>query len=391
MTELSNRDLDRSFSQKELNKTSKKVLTKPAFLRNVKILVFLGIGAVVISYIASNLAYAESIEKLSIRSISPDLIVSTITGDNKWTIYLEGPIDENAADRFLSEISLRGIKNGLVFINSPGGNLLSAMKLGSLIKKYGYSTFVGKEGLNKWSPLPGQCYSACVLAFIGGQFRYRVPESKIGVHRFSRTTTTNDDMDIAQVMSATIASYLQEMSVDVGLFDRMSKAGKNELYLLNDNELKDLRVINDGRLPAKWTIEVVDGMIYLKGEQKTWHGIGKVLFNCAGKDQVLFTALYYAGSNAEKIVETTGRYSIRFGDGFVPLGKPIYPLSIENGFVRATFVLSPDHIGKVLTANSVGWAAHPQNPELFYGFIIDSNGSKKKIKGFIKSCQIRQK
>ena len=336
-------------------------------------------------------AYAENNEKLSIRSIAPDMMLSTITGEDRWIIYLEGPIDEDAADIFLSEITLRNIKNGFVYINSPGGSLLSAMKIGRLIRKYGFSTYVGKEGSDKWRSSPGECYSACVLAFIGGQFRYGKPGSKIGVHRFHSTLTTNDDMDIAQLMSATITNYLQEMGVDVGLFDRMSKAGKNELYLLNDNELKDLRVINGGQFPAKWTIEVFEGSIYLKGEQKTWRGIGKALFVCGSKGQVLFMALYEAGGNAKKIVDTTGRYSIRFGDDFVPLGKPIEPLSIENGYVRATFMLSPDHIRRLSTATSVGWAAHPQNPELFYGFIIESKGSMEKIKGFIKSCQIRQK
>ena len=336
-------------------------------------------------------AYAENNKKLSIRSIAPDLMLSAITGEDRWNIYLEGPIDEDSADTFLSEITLRNIKNGLVHINSPGGNLLSAMKLGRLIRKYGFSTYVGKEGSDKLRSLPGECYSACVLAFIGGYFRYCNPGSKIGVHRFHSTTTSDDDMDIAQVMSATITNYLQEMDVDVGLFDRMSKVGKNELYLLNDNELKDLDVINGGQFSAKWTIEVFDGLIYLKGEQKTRHGIGKALFYCGSTGQLLFTALYEAGRNAKKIVDTTGSYSIRFDGDFVPLAKPIYPLNIENGYIRATFMLSPDHIRRLLTATSVGWAAHPQNPELFYGFIVDSTGSMEKIKEFIKSCQIKQK
>lgn len=54
MTEFSDKDLDRSYSQEELSQLSEKNLTKLAFLRNLKNLIFFGVGAVVISYIASS-------------------------------------------------------------------------------------------------------------------------------------------------------------------------------------------------------------------------------------------------------------------------------------------------------------------------------------------------
>ena len=54
MTEFPEKDLDKSYSQEELSQLSEKYLTKLAFLRNVKNLVFFGICAVVISYVASS-------------------------------------------------------------------------------------------------------------------------------------------------------------------------------------------------------------------------------------------------------------------------------------------------------------------------------------------------
>lgn len=54
MTEFSEKDQDRSYSQEELSQLSEKDLTKLAFLRNVKNIVFFAVGAVVISYVASS-------------------------------------------------------------------------------------------------------------------------------------------------------------------------------------------------------------------------------------------------------------------------------------------------------------------------------------------------
>jgi hypothetical protein len=54
VTDLLDMDPDRPYSQKELGQLSEKDLTKLAFLRNFKNLIFFGVGASVIGYIASS-------------------------------------------------------------------------------------------------------------------------------------------------------------------------------------------------------------------------------------------------------------------------------------------------------------------------------------------------
>lgn len=53
MTDFSENDLNRSWQQEELSRLSEKDLTKLALLRNIKNLVFFGVSALIISYIAS--------------------------------------------------------------------------------------------------------------------------------------------------------------------------------------------------------------------------------------------------------------------------------------------------------------------------------------------------
>lgn len=175
------------------------------------------------------------------------------------------------------------------------------MELGQIIRNKGLSTFVAKEGSNKFDAQPGGCYSACVFVYAGGYYRYSKAGSQIGVHRFSTTTPSSTDLDAAQITSAVVINYLAEMGVDVALFDRMVRAGKDEILVLRPDDLKMLRVINDGILPAIWTIEATDQGMYLKGVQETWHGEGKSIFFC-DKGRVMFGPFYEAGANAEMIV-----------------------------------------------------------------------------------------
>ena len=62
----------------------------------------------------------------------------------------------------------------LLFLNSPGGNLLAGMKLGKVIRKWELFTHIGKASKNgeHFESDPGECYSACALAFLGGEYRF---------------------------------------------------------------------------------------------------------------------------------------------------------------------------------------------------------------------------
>jgi hypothetical protein len=111
------------------------------------------------------------------------------------------------------------------------------------------------------------------------------------------------------------------------------------------------------------------------------------MFTCSNK-RVMFVPFYNAGSNAKAIVDNAQHYSMRFDDDFVPLGKPDAPLTITNDYIQSLFILGPEHLKRLTTTASVGWAAHPGNPNIFYGFTVETTGSMEKIKAFIKSCLV---
>jgi len=101
-----------------------------------------------------------------------------------------GQIELDTAEQFakflLSQHDADELK-GVVFIQSPGGVVEGAYKLGFLFRELGLTVVVaqasdlrrdGKAG----RMVSAQCYSACVFAMMGGKKRIVPPQSKVGVH-----------------------------------------------------------------------------------------------------------------------------------------------------------------------------------------------------------------
>jgi ATP-dependent protease ClpP protease subunit len=355
------------------------------------ILISITIALIVLSTFSS---YADDAH-LRITVIRPQIAPNSTLAKlfpSAWYIYLDGTIDSDAPVRLQHEININDIHYALVFINSPGGSVQAAMELGKIIRRNGFVTYVGRkqQNVNTKAVYPvnvsGECYSACVFAYIGGNYRYIEPTSKIGVHRFHSASYKYANEDNAQIVSAAIISYLNEMGIDASLFNLMSKAGKDELYILDNAELNAIHVVNNGVLPAQWSINVSKGVIYLKGEQETVYGIGKAMFACGGNKSILFAPFYYAGSRAQFIVDNGQHYSMRVGDSFIPLGKPNIPIQVNNEWIQAIFVLRPEHLNCLRSASSVGLAIQSDNPGMFWGFNVDAKGSLQKINQFMDSC-----
>ncbi|MDO8937773.1 MAG: hypothetical protein Q7U98_01295 [Methylicorpusculum sp.] len=315
--------------------------------------------------------------------------ISEIVSGSMPEIYINGPINDTTIAKFVATITVQQIKTGTVYLNSSGGNLISGIDLGRIIRKSGFSTNVGVKGNKYGNAKPGGCYSACVLAYIGGYYRFSNSSSRIGVHRFSTDTPNKADLDVAQIVSAAITGYLKESGVDVALFNRMSQAGKDEVYLLSAQESESLGVVNNGIRPSTWTLQSEEEIMYLKGEQETLLGIGKILLTCI-KGSLVAAAFYEAGENAPLIAESTGRYSLRINESFNPIRSLIRPVKVSNEYVSAYFQPTPDQTKKLLSAYSIGFAFHPPNPDIFYGFQIDARDSHQQILNYIKYCNLQR-
>lgn len=305
----------------------------------------------------------------------------------RWAIYFSGRIDDRAAERFREELARREIQSASVYLNSRGGDLSQGMELGGLIRERGFSTSVGRQNDRGSIPFAGECYSACVLAFIGGTYRFYAPRSRIGVHRFSVVSPADSDADTAQIVSAAVVNYIRDMQVDVGLFDRMSRVGKEQILILGKLDLEQLRVINDGRLPAEWAIDTLNGASYLRGAQQTWQGTGTILLSCS-EGNVLFQPMFETSDQLVIAADSVTQHLIKFGNGYLPLADPLQPISLQDGRLSAQFVLDAQQLRSLRNAPSVGYSAKLRNPVATAGFSVDTAGpGAKTISAFLKGCE----
>ena len=247
---------------------------------------------------------------MSVRADKPDWF-KVLNGNSAWNIVLDGEIDSEAAPRVAEALAKAGRNGADVYINSPGGNLLVGMQIGRLIRKAGATTwigtlatdtantFAGNAGIKR---VPGYCYSACSLAFLGGVYRNADTNDKYGVHRFSSDAPpTANDLDAAQIVSAVVGAYIREMDVDPGLFDYMAERGRDSVRILATQEMAHLNVINNGRQRPEWSIEVVEGGNYLRGVQDTVFGRGKAVLLCQDHSMFVYS-FYQAGSERAKSI-----------------------------------------------------------------------------------------
>jgi hypothetical protein len=112
---------------------------------------------------------------------------------------------------------------------------VAGMELGRVIRKYRLRTDVGTKKPSSErgarEVVPGYCYSACALAYLGGSFRFLMKDSRYGVHRFAFENPAPQHADLAQIVSAAIVEYIRSMDVDTKLFSLSVVAGKDSVIL----------------------------------------------------------------------------------------------------------------------------------------------------------------
>lgn len=179
----------------------------------------------------------------------------------EW-ISAEGRITERTPDDFTAFLKqwnsdLQG-HGEVVYLNSPGGNLVAGMQLGELFRKGKFATTVGATIPMAADPTrasetkPGLCMSACAYAFLGGINRTAKP-NELGFHQFYTppaadaaltTPHTGDESSAAQMLVGLVAIYLKEMDIDPEVLFLASSTSSTEIYLPDAPTMARLRITN---------------------------------------------------------------------------------------------------------------------------------------------------
>lgn len=215
----------------------------------------------------------------------------------RW-IAADGDIAETTPELFRKVLKQADKLKLPVLINSPGGNVDAALKIGRILRKAGLpvavaeTSYVGCAPSDKTCKLPperegiyagraatwiGYCASACPLILAGGVSRFADPGTYVGVHQFhnllereriryretyriengrkkvisrkvvSRKRTSSDSYGITKAAHRKLEKYLAEMGVSAALIDEMEKAPFSSINMLPGKRLLDLKLVTARR------------------------------------------------------------------------------------------------------------------------------------------------
>jgi hypothetical protein len=138
-----------------------------------------------------------------------------------WVRY-EGEITSGLASELAAHLR-RERAVGLV-INSNGGNVYEARKLGRYLRANGLNVAVDKV-----------CASACIDILAGGVSRYITPRARIGIHQSSAPGSIGSH-NTGQSYVAGSALYLREMGIDPEVALAAASVPPSKMYWFSTNE-----------------------------------------------------------------------------------------------------------------------------------------------------------
>jgi hypothetical protein len=128
----------------------------------------------------------------------------------------------------------------LIGLNSNGGDVLTAMRIGRYIRQYDFDTHVGRT-----NNVEDRCLSSCVFIFAAGL--ERTAEDNIGIHRPFGTQTgsvqKNAAMDDYKKLKKDIFEYFDEMNISRYLPEQMMIIPPDEIKMLSMQEAMELGLI----------------------------------------------------------------------------------------------------------------------------------------------------
>jgi ATP-dependent protease ClpP protease subunit len=121
-----------------------------------------------------------------------------------------------------------------VALNSHGGNIFQARGLAKLIMSNQLNTYVS-----------GNCYSACAIAYVAGNFRYMGPQGKLGFHQYNiESKMLNVRFDIEKEQARDLSYYKSRISSKI-FVEKIFSSKNTELWIPEQKNLLETGVIHE--------------------------------------------------------------------------------------------------------------------------------------------------
>lgn len=197
----------------------------------------------------------------SLGSQAADIAVSN--KNMQVSISVNGEIKPGDGDRF--SLVAKGIKKATVILNSEGGDLVSGIQIGTIIREKGYATLVNPKNT---------CASSCGLIWFSGSPRYLSNEVNIGFH--SAYTIENGRTLETGVGNALVGAYLTRLGATYETIIYFTEASPDEINWLTPPVARKLNIsFSDPNSGQKVT---QNEKYQIAAEESTLRGIEKNAF-----------------------------------------------------------------------------------------------------------------
>jgi len=206
----------------------------------------LGASLLVLLGLTALSVVADMPATLQVVAVAPEY-PGRLPGDQRWLIYLDGPVDPGATSRVVSLILTEHITHAVVYLNSPGGSLVTAMQLGRVLREHAFDTRVGMRTTDATRATAGTCHSACPFILAGGVQRSLEAGSALGLHRAENRVPVSDNVAFQHVVERQVVDYLAEMGVRAEVANIMTAVAHDRIRDLTVDEALQLNLLNEGR------------------------------------------------------------------------------------------------------------------------------------------------
>jgi hypothetical protein len=133
-------------------------------------------------------------------------LVAQETPDHPAIMLVKGQFlkDDYTKDTTLFAVLAAYQKNAVVFLEGPGGKLITALQIGLIINQRGFSTAVADGD---------KCVSSCALIWLGGKERLMGNNSYLGFHAASDSRAKPEELKASSVGNAMIGAYLAQVGI----------------------------------------------------------------------------------------------------------------------------------------------------------------------------------
>jgi hypothetical protein len=142
-------------------------------------------------------------------------------------ITINGPIDLLDYGKFFT--AKERVPQGIVYLNSPGGNVVGGMGIIIMILQRGYTTVVWDDAV---------CASMCANIWLAGKRRFLAPNAHLGFH----STWTRGGLR-SEEGNANVRRYYEIVGLSRGTIDILLAADPRDMLWLTPDSSKTLGIV----------------------------------------------------------------------------------------------------------------------------------------------------